>query len=61
MLTKSMQFLKEVISELKRVSWPSKKEVVGSTIVVIIVVIIVAFFVGSVDFFLSRVLARLLR
>jgi len=33
------EFLSEVRSELKRVTWPTGKEVVGTTIVVIITVI----------------------
>jgi len=61
MINKAVKFLKEAINELKRVSWPGKREVVGSTIVVIILVGIVAVFVGFVDFLLSKVLALFLR
>ncbi len=36
--SRAKQFLREVRAELKRVTWPTKKEVVGTTIVVIIMV-----------------------
>ncbi len=48
-----IKFLKEVRSELKRVSWPSKDDVRESTTVVIVVVIILAVFIGLVDRALS--------
>jgi len=51
----SVQFLKEAYSELRKVSWLSKKEVIGSTIVVIIFVFIIAIYVGLVDLILSRI------
>ncbi len=35
---KAKQFLREVKAELKRVTWPTRKEVVGTTIVVLIMV-----------------------
>ncbi len=38
-ITKAKNFLNEVKSEMKRVTWPTTKEVVGTTIVVIITVI----------------------
>ncbi len=60
-MNKAVKFLKEAINELKRVSWPGKREVIGSTIVVIILVGIVAVFVGFVDFLLSKALALFLR
>jgi len=53
---KVVQFLKEVYSELKKVSWLSRKEVIATTVVVVIFVLITAGFVGVVDFILSRIL-----
>lgn len=55
------RFLKEVRSELKKVTWPQKKEIIGSTVVVIISVFIVAFFLGLVDVTLQRMLSYLIR
>ena len=53
---KSTQFLREVKIELKKVSWPSRKETVASTAVVIILVIIVSAFLGLVDVGLSSLI-----
>ncbi len=61
MLTKVTRFLKEVSAEMKKVTWPNKKEVMASTIVVIILVIIVGIFVSTMDFFLSIFLRILFR
>ena len=54
---KSIQFLREVKAELKKVTWPSRKQTVGSTVVVLVLVMIVAMFLGVVDMGLSA-LAR---
>ncbi|UCG61558.1 MAG: preprotein translocase subunit SecE [Candidatus Zixiibacteriota bacterium] len=43
------KFLKEVVAELRKVTWPSKDELIGSTIVTIVVSLIVAVFIGIVD------------
>ena len=53
------QFLREVKTELKKVTWPSRKQTVTSTSVVLILVVIVAVFLGLVDMVLVR-LVRLL-
>jgi preprotein translocase subunit SecE len=53
LLQKSMQFLREVKIELKKVTWPTRKQTVGSTVVVIILVAIISLFLGLVDFGLS--------
>ncbi|HDS08853.1 MAG TPA: preprotein translocase subunit SecE, partial [Firmicutes bacterium] len=42
-------YFKIIIAESKRVSWPGKKEVWGSTIVVIILIIIFAVIIGLFD------------
>ncbi|MBI9087654.1 MAG: preprotein translocase subunit SecE [Desulfobacterium sp.] len=51
---KSVQFLREVRVELKKVTWPNRKQTAGSTVVVIILVFILAAFLGLVDFSLSK-------
>jgi preprotein translocase subunit SecE len=50
---KFLKFLKEVKSELKKVTWPSRRELTGSTIVTIVVTLIVSIFIGFVDRLLS--------
>ena len=53
---KSIQFLREVKVELKKVTWPSRKQTMGSTLVVIILVMIISLFLGVVDIGLSGII-----
>ena len=53
---KAKQFFREVRVELKKVTWPSRKETIASTSVVLITVMLVAFFLGIVDLGLSRLI-----
>jgi preprotein translocase subunit SecE len=58
---KAAQFLREVKIELKKVTWPSRKETIGSTVVVIILVIIVSAFLGLVDMGLTSLIRSVLQ
>lgn len=60
-LGKVTQFLREVKIELKKVTWPSRKETLASTAVVIILVIIISSFLGLVDMGLSSLIRFVLR
>lgn len=57
---KSIQFLREVKIELKKVTWPSRKQTMGSTVVVIILVMVISLFLGVVDFSLSSLIRAVL-
>jgi preprotein translocase subunit SecE len=56
MFKKIAEFSQEVKLELKKVVFPTKKEVIGSTWVVITMVLIAALFLGIVDIGLSRII-----
>jgi preprotein translocase subunit SecE len=56
----SRQFLNEVVSELRKVHWPTRQETVAATIVVIVVVLIVSLWLGLVDGIISFLFTRLL-
>jgi len=60
-ITKSLQFLREVKMELKKVTWPSRKQTIGSTVVVLVLVTIIAFFLGAVDIGLSSLVKLVLQ
>jgi preprotein translocase subunit SecE len=47
-------YLREVVYELRKVVWPSRKETLGTTAVVLVIVGLSASFLGVVDFILSR-------
>lgn len=57
----SVQFLREVKVELKKVTWPSRKQTMGSTVVVLILVMIIAFFLGAADIGLSSLIRVVLQ
>lgn len=59
-INKTTQFLQEVMTELKKVTWPDKKQIVAASIVVVILIFIIAMYVGIIDFVLSKILAVLL-
>jgi len=52
----AQQFFREVRVELKKVTWPTRKETIASTSVVLITVFLVAFYLGGVDLGLSRLI-----
>lgn len=53
LVSKSTQFLREVKAELKKVTWPSRKQTLGSTVIVIVLVMMISLFLGVVDIALS--------
>jgi preprotein translocase SecE subunit len=55
-LEKAKQFFREVRVELKKVTWPSRKETIASTSVVLVTVFLVAFYLGIVDLGLSHLI-----
>lgn len=57
----TVRFLKEVRVEMKKVTWPQRKEIIGSTAVVIVASFVVAFFLGFVDLVLQKLLAVILK
>jgi len=59
-VNKSLQFLREVKAELRKVTWPSRNQTLGSTAVVIILVAIISMFLGAVDIALARLVQAVL-
>jgi len=49
---KLIQFIKECKSELKKVIWPSRDDVISSVKVVIVSTVLIAIVLGFVDFIL---------
>jgi preprotein translocase subunit SecE len=60
-LKKIREFFHDVVVEFRRVSWPSRREVVGSTTVVVVMVLVLAVFLAAVDNALSWVVGLILR
>jgi len=60
-MRKLIQFLKEAHLELRKVSWPSRKELIGSTTLVIVVSILAGLFLGILDILFSRSILWLIK
>ena len=52
----ALQFLREAKMELKKVKWPTRKELLASTAVVLALVLLVAFYLGVIDFGLIKII-----
>ena len=58
---KAAQFLRDVRSEVRKVTFPSRQETLASTVVVLAAVGIISVYLGIVDLVLARVLHSILR
>ncbi|HBY57471.1 MAG TPA: preprotein translocase subunit SecE [Candidatus Atribacteria bacterium] len=58
---KVINFIKEAITELKKVVWPNRKDLKNSTIVVISTIIISSVFVGVIDLVFVRLLTFIIK
>jgi preprotein translocase subunit SecE len=61
MLNKVKEFFREVKVEVKKVVFPTREELVGSTWVVIITVLMISMFLGIIDLGLSKIVGIALR
>ena len=52
-------FLTEVMAELKKSSWPTRRELTDSTVVVIITVLVLGMFVALADVIFLRIISLL--
>jgi preprotein translocase subunit SecE len=52
--TNPAKFLSEVKSELTKVTWPTRDEVIRLTLVVVIISLAVGLFVGGLDFIFTK-------
>ena len=60
-MSKIKQFLTEVKTELGKVSWSSKEDLVTSTIVVLVSVAFLAVYIGCSDFVISKIINIVIR
>ncbi|HPL96118.1 MAG TPA: preprotein translocase subunit SecE, partial [Smithellaceae bacterium] len=59
-VNRALQFLTQARAELKKVTWPTRKQTLASTAVVMVVVLIVAVYLGVVDFILAKAVKAIL-
>ncbi len=58
---KAVQFFRDVRSELRKVTFPTRKETIALTAVVLIAVFAIALYLGIVDAILSLLIGGVLR
>jgi preprotein translocase subunit SecE len=58
--TGARQFLREVRLELKKVDWPTRKELISYSIVVLVTITVLTSFVFAVDYVFSKLILHLL-
>jgi len=54
------QFLRQAKVELKKVKWPTRKELIASTVVVIVLTILISFYLGLVDLGLIKIIKHVI-
>jgi preprotein translocase subunit SecE len=59
-MNKGISFVKESYEELRKVSWPNKKQVVNYTFIVIGASIVVAVFLGTLDMIFSSIVEKII-
>ncbi|MBI4744904.1 MAG: preprotein translocase subunit SecE [Actinobacteria bacterium] len=50
------KYINESRIELKKVTWPTKEQIVAGTVVVFVVVFIVSIYIGIMDYIFSKLL-----
>ncbi len=56
----SREYLEEVKGELKKVTWPTRKETLTTGLAVVVLVIVISIYLGVIDFGLSRLVRVIL-
>jgi preprotein translocase subunit SecE len=57
--TGARQFLREVRQELKKVDWPSRRELISYTTVVLVTIIVLTTFVFGLDYVFTNTIVKL--
>ena len=60
-MNKLLQYLKDVRSEMAKVSWPQRNEVSSATVLVVVLSIIVSIFVYACDWVLNNLVGLFLK
>ncbi len=61
MIGKITKFFGEVKTEMGKVTWSSREELIHSAVIVLVVMIVLALFLGIVDFVFARLVHTFLR
>ena len=56
---RARNFIREVISELKKVIWPTQRQLINYTIIVLVFVVIIALIIAAFDFGFTQITIRI--
>jgi len=59
-LAKTKIFFDEVKTELGKVTWPTRKETIGTTWVVVVIIVLISFYLGACDVILTKLMRLIL-
>ncbi|MDD2276064.1 MAG: preprotein translocase subunit SecE [Smithellaceae bacterium] len=60
LIDQAVQFLNQAKAELKKVTWPTRKQTLASTGVVMVIVAISAVYLGVIDLILAKLVKLIL-
>jgi len=60
MFTKIKDYFREVLSQLRQTTWPSKKDTQNMTLLVVLVATLLAMYLGGIDFLLQKIMGILI-
>lgn len=60
-ITSPVQFIREVVAELKKVTWPTRAETMKLTAIVIVLSVLVGAFIGALDITFLKITTLLFR
>ena len=61
MIAKVQGFLSEVMTEMKKVSWTTRPELIDSTLIVLLSAVLLGVFVAGIDYILSKGISVLIK
>ena len=61
MIKKIIDYIRKIYTEMRKVTWPTRSELINSTIVVIVISAIVALIIFALDTIFSNILHLILR
>ena len=59
LIVKTQSFFAEVVTELKKSAWPTRKELLDSTLVVIVTMLVLGMFVAVADLVFVKIIGIL--
>lgn len=60
-MTQPLAFFRETYDELKKVTWPSRNQVIRLTTVVIAISVLVGIYVGGLDLLFAKIMGLIIK